>query len=662
MRTLLRFCIAAALLLIAPRAWAVAVYAVTTNNEIMVVDGDVPQNILSFRPITGLGAGEDVLGIDCRPADGKLYALTASAGFTVPRIFTIDATTGAATLIAALAADPADVTAPLFTGLSGTHFAVDFNPQVDRLRIVSDTGQNLRVNVGASTALVTADTNLAYATALGQAPKINAIAYSNNNAGTVSTRLFDIDDANFKYAEQLPPNNGTLVTTSTTPTDPPKDFGDPLADHPGFDIAPQLDATGNQVGYVAGHHFPGDTQVPSREEWILVTCDPINYDPVTNPGVSHGAIGNGKIPIRDIAVATSIAFSAPLYSIFEDSGGIPTATITLTRSGFLNTPVTVQFTTLSDTASAGSDYTSVNGAIVFNATEVTKTFQVPITNDTLTEGDEFVDLVLTGITGSAVLGPPPLARLRINPSDVAGVDVTGPQVLFIGLTGPSRGIDGAVVTFNEDMDPTAAVNLANYKLTTVKRNGAMAVKTFSSAVYDPVNRRVTLGLTGFAQTDFVKMAVRVNGRGTTGVKDVNGNLLDGDRNRIRGGDAVQMFNVFSKPLGTKLRFRDRDGDLVSLDLSNSEALPNGAPTPKLDGVIPVGGPLTQRTQFWILDPIALRTSLNGSVTRTRTSDGIVVIAEIIGLDKMELTNLNTSPAFRVNTLTFSANATGIGLR
>jgi hypothetical protein len=506
---------------------------------------------------------------------------------------------------------------------------------------------------------VSADTNLAYATPLGLAPKINAIAYSNNNAGVGSTRLFDIDDANLRYAEQLPPNSGTLITTSTTPTDPPKDFGDPLARHPGFDIAPQLDATGNQVGYVTGHHFPGDTADPSREEWILVTFDPVNYDPATNPGVSHGPIGDGKIPIADIAVGTTLAFSARLYSIFEGSLVTPSATITVRRTGFLNTPLIAQYTTLTNTASAGADYATALGTLTFNPSDVTKTFTVPIVPDDFPEGDEFIDLLLTSVTGSAVLGPPALAQLRINANDRQ--DLVGPRVLFIGLTGPSRKIDGAVVTFDEDMDPVSVANLANYKLVTIKRNGARSTLSFDTASYDPVNRRVTLGLnTSFQQTIFTKMALRIIGVGEAGVRDASGNLLDGNRNRRPGGNAVQLFRVFSKELGTPLRFVDRDGDVVSLDLSGDT--PDGAPTPRLDGVIPIGGPGTQRTQFWILDPIALRTSLNGSVRKRPVGDGIVVIAEIIGLDKKELTTIFASPSFQVNRLTFSPNATGLGLR
>jgi hypothetical protein len=182
------------------------------DDAILIIDADVPQNILGIRTITNLAVGESVLAIDARPADGKLYALTAFTSFTSPRIVTVDPNTGVATLVSALAADPADLTNP-FIALSGTHFAIDFNPQADRLRVVSDTDQNLRININVAggTALVTTDVDLAYSTPLGQGPKINAIAYTNNNAGATSTRLFDIDDANFKVAEQSPPSMQSTI-------------------------------------------------------------------------------------------------------------------------------------------------------------------------------------------------------------------------------------------------------------------------------------------------------------------------------------------------------------------------------------------------------------------------------------------------------------------
>lgn len=614
MKTPLHLLIFTLIVWLSPSAWATAIYVLTNDNRLLVVDAAVPQNVLSIRTITGLDPGDIVVGIDVRPANGQLYALSDGAV-----LYTINPATAAATKVADLAPDPADVTAPFFTGLDGTVFSIDFNPVVDRLRVVSDIEQNLRINP--DTGLVMEDTPLAYAA--GDAnenmnPKIGGIAYANNVAGALTTTLFGIDDQTLQIVVQNPPNNGTLNSQAS--------FGHPNATHVGFDIAP------SGTAYVGGKHEVPGTPI----EYILATVDPL-----TGLGDSHGPIGDGTLPVRDIAVAPTISFSAPQYAIFESGGS---ATITVNREGFLNTAVSVQFTTLSQSASAGSDYTTASGTLSFGATEATKTFLVPVINDIFPETDERVGLLLFNVTGPAVIGAPDIATLRINANDQT--DLVGPLVERIGLTGPSRGIDGAVVHFNEDMDPVSATTLTNYKLMVLPRDGAPEQMPFTSAVYDPVERSVTLGLAPFMQTNFKKMALRVKGK-AGGVTDVAGNILDGNANGKPGGDALQLFKVFS---GTTVTFTDRDGDVATLNIAGGG---------QIDGVRPIGGPATQLTQFWILDPIALRSTLSGTVTTTtKRGDGIVVIAEIIGLDKKEFTPLLTNPSFRVNTLTFSSNATG----
>ena len=74
--------------------------------------------------------------------------------------------------------------------------------------------------------------------------------------------------------------------------------------------------------------------------------------------------------------------------------------------------------------------------------------------------------------------------------------------------------------------------------------------------------------------------------------------------------------------------------------------------------MPIGGPKSQHTQFWILEPIALRTTLSGSVDKS--GDGIVVIAEISGLDSIKDAAFTNNPSFRVHTRTTPNSATGIG--
>ena len=92
---------------------------------------------------------------------GELYALGSTG-----RIYTINTTSGAATQKAQLAADSTDATNP-FTALDGTDFGVDFNPVVDRLRVVSNTGQNLRINVDTGATITDDALNSAGATRTG---------------------------------------------------------------------------------------------------------------------------------------------------------------------------------------------------------------------------------------------------------------------------------------------------------------------------------------------------------------------------------------------------------------------------------------------------------------------------------------------------------------
>ena len=208
------------------------VFVLTASNKLLSFDRATPATIRTTATVTGLQAGENLLGIDFRPADGQLYGVGSTG-----RIYTLNGVTGAATVKATLAADAADATAP-YTALAGTEFGVDFNPVADRLRIVSNTGQSLRINV--DTGATTTDGNINGGAAN---TAITAAAYTNSFAGTASTTLFVIDGANATLYTQNPPNNGTLA--SAVP------LGVAATGVAGFDIDARTN-TGYAVMTVAG--------------------------------------------------------------------------------------------------------------------------------------------------------------------------------------------------------------------------------------------------------------------------------------------------------------------------------------------------------------------------------------------------------------------------
>lgn len=181
-------------------------YAIDNSNNLQIFNPNNPMPV--SKTVAGLQSGESILGIDFRPVNGQLYALGSSS-----RIYTINLGTGAATAVN---------TSPFSTLLSGTDFGFDFNPIVDRIRVVSNTGQNLRLNPNDGTI---AATDL---TLNPGSPMISAAAYTNNFAGAASTTLFVIDHNTDKLYQQNPPNNGTLVETGS--------LGINITNANGFDI------------------------------------------------------------------------------------------------------------------------------------------------------------------------------------------------------------------------------------------------------------------------------------------------------------------------------------------------------------------------------------------------------------------------------------------
>lgn len=106
-------------------------FVVNAVNHLIGFNAGQPQKLLSDRALAGLAPQERVLGIDYRVARGQLYALGSTG-----RLYRIDTATATATAVGA----------PAAVALRGNEFGFDFNPTVDRVRVVSDAGQNLRLH------------------------------------------------------------------------------------------------------------------------------------------------------------------------------------------------------------------------------------------------------------------------------------------------------------------------------------------------------------------------------------------------------------------------------------------------------------------------------------------------------------------------------------
>jgi Calx-beta domain/Subtilase family len=169
---------------------------------------------------------------------------------------------------------------------------------------------------------------------------------------------------------------------------------------------------------------------------------------VPNDGTSD-VVGSGLIDALGAVgvLSPTFAFSSASYSVNEADGS---ATVTINRTGLTTGSDSVNFATANGTATAGSDYTAVDQTVSFAAGETTKTVVVPITDDSLIEGNETVQLSLSTPSTGATLGSPSSATLTIVDNDrafafsSAGYSVgegDGTATVTINRTGLTTGSD-----------------------------------------------------------------------------------------------------------------------------------------------------------------------------------------------------------------------------
>jgi Domain of unknown function (DUF4394) len=203
-----------------PDRRSLQVVGLTTDGRLVRFDSDTPGRTRNIGKATGLVGDQSLVGVDYRVQDGRLYGVGNAGGSYI-----LSSADARATRVGQLT-----------VALSGTSFGVDFNPAANRLRVVSNTGQNLRHNLDDATAtapplagMTVMDGNLTVPPSTTPVLGIAGAAYTNNDLdpNTVTT-LFDLDTAADQVVVQSPANGGQLAPTGKLLVD-----AGPVA---GFDI------------------------------------------------------------------------------------------------------------------------------------------------------------------------------------------------------------------------------------------------------------------------------------------------------------------------------------------------------------------------------------------------------------------------------------------
>ncbi len=403
-----------ALELLEGREVPVALVGLTTAGSLIRFDSGTPGTLVgSPVTVTGLAAGETLVGIDYRPATGTLFGVGSTS-----RVYTINVATGVAAAVGGTAFTPA---------LSGTNFGVNFNPTVDRLRVIGNTGQSLRINP--DTGLVVggvADTSLFYdpnddtnrgffgttdpadPSSPADVPgsvTTDAIAYTRNGPTGNVTTLYAIDIAQDLLVrvggpDGTPsPNLGQVVAVGElrTPAFTLVNFGTNTS----FDI---------QAGTDAAFAVNGSTVYSLNLTTGTVTSLGVLGGGFTLSAVSviPPAAGAGVLSLA----ASDLAFSAARTPI----------AVTVTRTGGASGPVTVNYATADGTGVAGVDYLPASGTVSFadGATSATIFLLLPAGVRPPSPARTFT-LTLSNPTGGATLG-------AITAATVTIPEVVGPTV------------------------------------------------------------------------------------------------------------------------------------------------------------------------------------------------------------------------------------------
>lgn len=271
--SLLALTVAGALAMAASQAQGDVFYALNaTGTNISTLDTTAPGTLLLGKAITGLTANEQILAIDSRPAGGGLYGIGSFGN-----VYLINPVTGGA------------VNVGNSGSLDGVNFGFDFNPTVDRVRLVSDTGTNFRINPITGAAVLPPDLELAYVAGdpnAGKNPNIVAIGYTNNVPTASTTALFGLDSGlNTLVTFAGNPNAGQLVTVGSLGLD--------------FTSVAGLDISASNVAYAVLEPAAGSVS-------YLYS---INL--ATGAATQLGLIGGG-FEVRDIALALPIPEPASL--------------------------------------------------------------------------------------------------------------------------------------------------------------------------------------------------------------------------------------------------------------------------------------------------------------------------------------------------------------
>jgi hypothetical protein len=305
---------------------AVDANALLSNNALAAFLTTTPGAIEGGVNVTGLNAGDTLVSIDRRPQNGFLYALGYNAGAGTVQLYALSSTTSLATPIGTTGVFvAADGTTPAPVGAgTATVFGIDFNPTVDRVRVVNSAGQNFRMNPnnGAFVDGNAMAANLQMDGLInGPTIAVQETAYTNNSANVTLTTQYTLDATTDALCIQNPPNNGTQTLCQALSS---------LVDSVlGFDIPPGIDTAAANTP-AAGNGF-AVLQLSGQTGTFFSNVD-LTTGALGTPAAIP-AMGIVGLAVQQPASTAMVALSADGTQLIRFSSNSPGTAVTIAIAG-----------------------------------------------------------------------------------------------------------------------------------------------------------------------------------------------------------------------------------------------------------------------------------------------------------------------------------------
>ncbi|MDD2932603.1 MAG: Calx-beta domain-containing protein [Methylotenera sp.] len=425
-------------------------FSVTVPTLTDTITGEPLETVpLTIGGVTGTGGIIDttgaptisIVGTDAIEGNPLSFAVTLSNPSAIAVVYPYELTGSA---------DAADVGMPIFT--NGVIFDAEIGTitipaGVTSFTIVYPTVDD-SVFEGNETVVVNIVSAAGSANILDNdsAPIVNAISVASADEGTALVHTVTLSNASTQdstFAYSLTGATATAgVDFDSTPI-----FSDGVTLSGGFVTVP------------AG--------VTSFTVTIPTIDDLIKEDDETTTLTIGGVTGAGTIVDNDTVPTLSINS----VSVNEAAG---TATFTVSLNAVSGQTVSVSYATSNGTATAGSDFTSTSGSLTFAPGVITQTITVPIADDTLFEGNESFNVVLSAPSNATIAVGTGVGTIVDNDaapivSSVSAASVTegGDLVHTVSLSNASS----ATTTFSYSLTGSTAIAGTDFDTTASFSNG-----------------------------------------------------------------------------------------------------------------------------------------------------------------------------------------------